>query len=97
MTNDPELRAIQIKTHYRVRQQIEEVFRLLKQEFGLGGASVSTAQAQLAHLHIALIGLCLVQQAAYKRGQTIYVLQRELFREPIPQHLSLLGEFMAAA
>ena len=35
-TNDLELNAAQVKRVYRNRQQIEETFRLLKQEFGWG-------------------------------------------------------------
>jgi hypothetical protein len=39
VTNDVQLRSREVKAAYRVRQQIEETFRLLKQEFGWGGSS----------------------------------------------------------
>jgi IS4 transposase len=39
VTNDTKLSSPELKRRYRFRQQIEEVFRLLKQEFGWGGAS----------------------------------------------------------
>lgn len=58
VTNDCELSAAEVKAHYRRRQQIEETFRLLKQEFGWGGASAQKARAQVAHLHLGLYALC---------------------------------------
>lgn len=85
VSNDTELSPGALKRHYRLRQQIEEVYRLLKQEFGWGGA-----RAQVAHLHLGLYALCLTQQAAIKQGQTIYAFKRNLFRLPIPEHLSQL-------
>ena len=87
VTNDRQLSSTQLKRHYRVRQQVEEVFRLLKQEFGWGAASAQKARAQVAHLHLGLYALCLTEQAAMKKGQTIYAFKRELFRLPIPEHL----------
>lgn len=97
VTNDTELSSSQLKSHYRLRQQIEEVFRLLKQEFGWGGASSQKARAQVAHLHLGLYALCLTEQAAIKEGRTIYAFKRELFRLPIPEHLPQLDAFSVAA
>jgi putative transposase len=97
VTNDTELSSSELKRRYRVRQQIEEVFRLLKQEFGWGGASAQKARAQVAHLHLGLYALCLTEQAAIKGGQTIYAVKRALFRLPIPDHLPQLDAFSVAA
>jgi putative transposase len=97
VTNDTELSSTQLKRHYRMRQQIEEVFRLLKQEFGWGGASARRARAQVAHLHLGLYALCLTEAAAIKQGQTIYAFKRRLFRLPIPEHLPQLDAFSVAA
>lgn len=97
VTNDVELPAREVKRHYRHRQQIEEVFRLLKQEFGWGGASAQKARAQVAHLHLGLYALCLAERAAMQRGQTIYAFKRKLFRLPIPEHLSQLEDLPLAA
>ena len=55
VTNQRELSPRQLKQHYRIRQQIEEVFRLLKQEFGWGSASAQKARAQVEHLHPGLM------------------------------------------
>jgi putative transposase len=97
VTNAVQLSSSELKRHYRLRQQIEEVFRLLKQEFGWGGASPQKARAQVAHLHLGLYALCITEEAAIKEGQTIYAFKRELFRLPIPEHLSQLDAFSVAA
>lgn len=97
VTNDLELSPSQSKRVYGRRQQVEETFRLLKQEFGWGGSSTRKAAAQTAHLHLGLMALCLTQQAALVQGQTVYAFKRELFRQPIPNQLPFLEHFLAAA
>lgn len=97
VTNDLGLNPAQIKRVYRRRQQIEETFRLLKQEFGWGGSSVRKAKAQTAHLHLGLMALCLTQQAALAQGQTVYAFKRDLFHQPIPNQLPFLEHFLVAA
>jgi putative transposase len=97
VTNAVQLSSFELKRHYRRRQQIEEVFRLLKQEFGWGGARARKARAQVAHLHLGLYALCLTQQAAMKNGQTIYAFKRRLFRLPIADHLSQLEDLPLVA
>jgi hypothetical protein len=96
-TNDLSLGPAQIKRQYGNRQQIEETFRLLKQEFGWGGSSVRKARAQAAHLHLGLMALCLTQQAALFQGQTVYAFKRDLFRQPIPNQLPFMDHFSVAA
>jgi transposase len=97
VTNDLELSPAQIKRQYRNRQQIEETFRLLKQEFGWGGSSVRKAKAQTAHLHLGLMALCLTQQAAIAQGQSVYRFKRDLLRQSIPHQLPFLEHFSVAA
>lgn len=97
VTNDLSLSPAQIKRQYRNRQQIEETFRLLKQEFGWGGSSVRKARAQTAHLHLGLMALCLTQQAALAQGQTVYAFKRDLFLQPIPSQLPFMDYFSVAA
>lgn len=97
VTNDTGRSAREVRRLYRHRQQIEEVFRLLKQEFGWGGASAQKMQAQRAHLHLGLYALCLAERAAMLQGQTIYAFKRRLFRLPIPEHLPQLEELPLAA
>lgn len=97
VTNDLGLNPAQIKRVYRNRQQIEETFRLLKQEFGWGGSSVRKAAAQTAHLHLGMMALCLTQQAALAQGRTVYAFKRDLFQQPIPSQLPFLDYFSVAA
>ena len=97
VTNDLSLSPAQIKRVYRNRQQIEETFRLLKQEFGWGGSSVRKARAQTGHLHLGLMALCLTQQAALAQRQTVYAFKRDLFRQPIPNQLPFMDHFSVAA
>jgi hypothetical protein len=96
-TNALTLTSREVKAHYSRRQQIEETFRLLKQEFGWGGCSCQKQQAQWAHLHLGLYALGLTQQTAFGRGQTIYAFRQSLFLHPIPQNPSALQEFAQAA
>jgi hypothetical protein len=86
-----------VKAHYARRQQIEETFRLLKQELGWGGCSWQKQQAQWAHLHLGLYALVLTQQTAFARRQTIYAFRQSLFLRSVPQNPSALQEFAQAA
>ena len=97
VTNEVTLGSAQLKAHYRQRQQIEETFRLLKQEFGWGQGSAQKAQAQRAHLHLGLYAMCITQSAALKDRQTVYAYKRRLFRLPIPEHLAQLEQLSLAA
>lgn len=96
-TNDLRLTPRAVKAHYAYRQQIEETFRLLKQELGWGGCSCQKQQAQWAHLHVGLYALVLTQQTAFARGQTIYAFRQSLFLHSIPQNPSALQDFAQAA
>jgi putative transposase len=97
VTNATTLTSAEVQRQYRRRQQIEETFRLLKQEFGRGAASHQKLQAQNAHLHLGLYALCLVQVAAAQQQQTIYAFRRSLFRLPIPDKLVLAEGFLCSA
>jgi Transposase DDE domain len=96
-TNDLSLTPRAVKAPYSHRQQIEETFRLLKQEFGWGNCSCQKQQAQWAHLHLGLYALILTQQTAFTRGQTIYAFRQSLFVRSLPQNPSALQEFAQAA
>jgi hypothetical protein len=96
-TNDLSLTPREVKVHYSRRQQIEETFRLLKQEFGWGGCSCQKQQPQWAHLHLGLYALMLTQQTAVTRRQTMYAFRQSLFLQRIPQNPLALQEFAEAA
>lgn len=96
-TNDLALTPREVKAHYSHRHQIEETFRLLKQEFGWGGCSCQKQQAQWAHLHLGLYTLLLTQRTAFAHDMTIYALRQSLFVRSIPHNPSALQEFAQAA
>lgn len=97
VTNARTLTPRQVKAHYAKRQQIEETFRLLKQEFGWGSCTSQHRQAQWAHLHLGVYALCLTQHAAARRQQTIYAFRQTLFIQQVPTKLPFLQEFSLAA
>jgi putative transposase len=93
LTNNLLLTSAQVKKIYPIRQQIEEVFRLLKQEFGWGKCQANSVQAQKAHLHLGLYAFCLTQTKAIEEKQTIYAYKQNLFREQIPTQSQFLQRF----
>jgi len=97
LTNALSLSSAQVKRFYRVRQQIEEVFRLLKQEFGWGRCRAATIQSQKAHLHLGLYAFCLTQTKAIEKKQTIYAFKQDLFRQQIPTQRQFVQCFTAIA
>ncbi len=97
LTNNLSLTSAAVKKLYPIRQQIEEVFRLLKQEFGWGRCRANSRQAQKAHLHLGLYAFCLVQSKAIEQKLTIYAYKQNLFREQIPTQSQFLQCFSTFA
>lgn len=95
LSNDLTLTSKDLKRHYAHRQQIEETFRLLKQEFGWGKCQAGTKRAQNAHLHLGLYALCLVQMKA--NGETAYKFKQNLFRQAIPTQHQFIELFTVIA
>lgn len=95
ITNDLSLTSRAVRDHYRNRQQVEETFRLLKQEFGWGKCRARSLQAQSAHLHLGLYALCLVQMKA--ENETVYQFKQSLFREAIPTENQFIQTFTVFA
>ena len=95
MTNKIDLTSGAIKRFYRTRQQVEETFRLLKQEFGWGKCRARTVQAQSAHLHLGLYALCLIQMKT--ENETVYQFKQNLFRQAIPTQNQFIEAFTASA
>lgn len=84
-----------IRQHYRFRQQVEETFRLLKQEFGWGKCRARSVRAQSEHLHLGLYALCLVQMKA--ENETVYRFKQNLFRQAIPTQNQFIEAFTVVA
>lgn len=95
ITNELSLTSRAAKSHYRNRQQVEETFRLLKQEFGWGKCRARSLMAQTAHLHLGLYALCLVQMQA--EGETVYQFKQNLFRAAIPTQDQFIQTFTVFA
>lgn len=95
ISNELSLASRAVKRHYRFRQQVEETFRLLKQEFGWGKCRARSITAQTAHLHLGLYALCLVQMKA--EGETVYQFKQNLFRQAIPTQNQFIQTFTVAA
>jgi putative transposase len=95
ISNEISLTSQMVKRLYRFRQQVEETFRLLKQEFGWGKCRAQKLQAQTAHLHFGLYALCLVQMKA--ENETVYHFKQNLFREAIPTQNQFIQTFTAFA
>jgi len=95
MTNEVSLTSQSLKCLYRFRQQVEETFRLLKQEFGWGKCRAGSVQAQTAHLHLGLYALCLVQMKT--ENETVYKFKQNLFREAIPTENRFIQSFTVFA
>jgi hypothetical protein len=95
ISNEASLTSRAVKSHYRFRQQVEETFRLLKQEFGWGKCRARSIKAQTAHLHLGLYALCLVQMKA--PDETAYRFKLNLFRQAIPTQNQFIETFTVAA
>ncbi len=95
LTNDISLTSREVRIYYAVRQQVEETFRLLKQELGWGSCRARSKQAQIAHLHLGLYALCLIQMKA--KNKTVYQFKQKLFREAIPTQNQFIEAFTASA
>ena len=95
ISNELSLTSRAVKRHYRFRQQVEESFRFLKQEFGWGKCRAQKVQAQTAHLHLGLYALCLVQMKA--ENETVYKFKQNLFREAIPTQNQFIQTFTVFA
>jgi hypothetical protein len=95
ISNEVSLTSRALRCHYRNRQQVEETFRLLKQEFGWGKCRARSLKAQSAHLHLGLYALCLVQMKAV--NETVYRFKQNLFRAAIPTENQFIEAFTVAA
>lgn len=95
ISNEISLTSGALRGHYRTRQQVEETFRLLKQEFGWGKCRARSVKAQTAHLHLGLYALCLVQMKA--ENETVYRFKQNLFRAAIPTQDQFIETFTVAA
>ncbi len=85
-TNRLTLPAVEVRRHYRMRAQIEEVIRACKDQLGLGGCQARSERAQLHHITCCFAAFCVLERECQDRGLSIY--KRK-------QHLSFQGRSVA--
>lgn len=87
-SNDQSLDRSAIQKLYRIRQQIEEAFRSLKQDLGWQGMRYRTTTTLTAHLALTLAAYALIELQRSKLKQSFYKFRRTLisarFLPPTP-------------
>jgi hypothetical protein len=96
-TSDLALSLQQVKVIYGERQQIEEFFRVLRDQLRWGKCPARRQRAPIAHLHMSLMAYCILAAEAVGQRTTIYKLRRWLFGQEVPRQSPLLEPFSAAA
>jgi hypothetical protein len=96
-TSDLSLSVVQVKRCYALRQQIEEVFKILKSQLAWSHCPARSQAAQLAHIHLCLCAFVVLDQEAARSGSTPYQIRSSLFRQAVPLYSHLFQPFMAAA
>jgi hypothetical protein len=69
---------VEVRRHYRMRAQIEEVSRECKNQLGLNGCQARSARAQLHHITCCFFAFCVLERECQDRGLSIYKLKRHL-------------------
>jgi Transposase DDE domain len=77
-TNRLTLPAVEVRRHYRMRAQSEEVIRAWKDQLGLGGCQARSERAQLQHITCCFAAFCVLEREGQDRGVSIYKLKRHL-------------------
>lgn len=96
-TSDLELSFRQVKAIYGNRQQIEEFFRVMRDQLRWGKCPARSKAAQVAHIHMCMMAYCILEAEAVNQQTTIYKLRRWLFRQEVPTQSTLFEPFMIAA
>jgi len=76
-TNRLSLTREEVMSLYKIRQQIEETIRQLKQECSINGCQVNSLKAQEHHFFLSLCTFCLLEKERLRRNISLYLL-REL-------------------
>jgi putative transposase len=77
-TNRLTLAAVEVRRHYQMRAQIEEVIRACKDQLGLGGCQARSVRAQLHHITCCFVAFCVLERECQDQGLSIYKLKRHL-------------------
>src|ERR687888_2593194 len=77
-TNRLTLPAVEVRRHYRMRAQIEEVIRACKDQLGLGGCQARSERAQMHHVACCLVAFCVLERERQAHRRSIYKLKQQL-------------------
>ena len=96
-SNALSLSVQEVKRQYGKRQQIEEFFKVMRDQLRWQQCSARSEAAQLAHLHLCVLAYCVLEAEAVKQGTTIYKVRRCLYRQEVPRQSPLFQPFIRAA
>ena len=96
-TNALSLSVQEVKRQYGKRQQIEEFFKVMRDQLRWQQCSARSEAAQLAHLHLCVLAYCILEAEAVKQGTTVYKVRRCLYRQEVPKQSPLLQPFIRPA
>lgn len=96
-TSDIALSVKEVKLIYTLRQQIEEVFKILKDQLAWSKSPARNKTTQTAHLHLCLMAFCVLQTEALNTNSTPYRIRKSLFRQAVPDYSLMFQPFIRAA
>jgi hypothetical protein len=107
-TNRLSLAASEVRTLYRIRQEIEEVIRVLKSQLSLEGCQAghtrsteqttpSQPQAQTRHIALCLVAYLIVERERFDQGMTWRQFKRHLILKRSQASLPALERVRMAA
>jgi putative transposase len=96
-TNRLTLPAVEVRRHYRMRAQIEEVIRACKDQLGLSGCQARSERAQLHHITCCFAAFCVLERECQDRGLSIYKLKQHLSCQGCSIALPALKRLRSAA
>ena len=80
-----------------MRQQIEEVFKIPKDQLAWSKSPARIKATQIAHLHLCLMAFCVLQTEAENNNSTPYQIRKSLFRKEVPYYSLIFQPFARAA
>jgi len=86
-----------VKRRYGKRQQIEEFFKVMRDQLRWQQCSARSEAVQPAHLHLCVLAYCVLAAEAVKKGTTIYKVRRWLYRQEVALQSPLFQPFIRAA
>ena len=58
---------MEVRRHYRMRVQIEEIIRACKDQLGLGSCQARSERAQLHHISCYFVAFCVLERERHAR------------------------------